>query len=134
MTIILDGIYNFLSFINNNWAMIAAIIALIIAIKKKVEEFLGKSQDEQIKIARSQMNEIMLMLVTQAEISYLEWTKSGEIKRAEVIEQVFVMYPILSKVTNQKEVIAWIDEAIDNALKTMRKIFEENAAKESLSE
>ena len=44
----------------------------------------------------------------------------------EVIDQVFVMYPILSKVTNQEEIIAFIDEAIDEALKTMRKIFEEN--------
>ena len=38
------------------------------------------------------------------------------------------MYPILSQITNQDEVIAWIDNEIDNALKEMRKIFEENAS------
>ena len=84
------------------------------------------SQDKQVEIVKAQISEIMLMLVTKAEVSYSEWVKSGEIKRSEVIDQVFTMYPILSKVSNQEEVISWIDEAIDEALKTMRKIFEEN--------
>lgn len=130
MTVVLDGIYNFLSFVNNNWTMIAAIFVLIIAIGKKAQDFFGKSQEEQVEIAKAQIKEVMLRLVTEAECDYYEWIKSGEIKRAQVIDEVFAMYPILSKVTNQAEVIAWIDEAIDEALKTMRKIFEENESAE----
>lgn len=130
MNIVLDGIYNFLNFVNNNWTMIFAIIVLIIAIGKKAVEFFSKSQDEQLEIAKAQIKEVMLRLVTEAECDYYEWVKSGEIKRAQVIDEVFAMYPILSKVTNQADVIAWIDEAIDEALKTMRKIFEENEAAE----
>lgn len=126
MTIVLDGIYNFLTYVNDNWTMIAAIIVLALAICKKAKEFFGKSQEEQIAIAKAQIKEIMLRLVTEAECDYYEWIKSGEIKRAQVIDEIFAMYPILSKVTNQAEIIAWIDEAIDEALKTMRKIFEEN--------
>ena len=126
MTIVLDGIYNFLTFVNNNWTMIAAIFVLAVAIGKKAKNFFSKSQKEQVEIAKAQIREIMLRLVTEAECDYYEWIKSGEIKRAQVIDEVFTMYPILSKVTNQAEIIAWIDEAIDEALKTMRKIFEEN--------
>jgi hypothetical protein len=122
----LDGIYKFLAYVNENWTMICAILVLIGAIYKKAQNFFSKSQEEKIEIAKAQINEIMLMLVTQAECDYYQWLQAGEIKRAQVIDEVFAMYPILSKVTNQAEIIAWIDEAIDNALKTMRKIFEEN--------
>lgn len=130
MTVVLDGVYNFLNFVNNNWTMIAAIVVLVLAIGKKAKEFFSKSQEEQVEIAKAQIRQIMLRLVTEAECDYYEWVKSGEIKRAQVIDEVFAMYPILSKVTNQEEIIAWIDEAIDEALKTMRKIFEENEAAE----
>lgn len=126
MEVMMNGIYNFLSFVDANWTMICAIVVLAIAIYKKVRTFFGKSQEEQLAIAKAQIKEVMLMLVTRAEISYIEWQQSGQIKRAEVIDEIFVMYPILSKVSNQEEIIAFIDEAIDEALKTMRKIFEEN--------
>lgn len=132
MTIMLDGIYKFLAFVNDNWTMITAIFVLIGAICKKAYDFVNKSKEEKIEIAKAQISEIMLMLVTEAEKDYLQWASAGPVKRAQVIDQIFAMYPILSKVTNQAEIIAFIDDAIDNALKTMRKIFEENKANESV--
>lgn len=123
---VLTGIHNFLNIINEHWTMIASIITLCIVIVNKFKSYFSLSQEKQIEIAKAQINVIMLKLVTKAEVSYSEWVKSGEIKRAEVIDQVFTMYPILSKVSNQEEIIVWIDNAIDEALKTMRKIFEEN--------
>ena len=105
---------------------------MALAVGNKVRDYLNKSNEEKIEIAKAQINEVMLMLVTEAECDWREWQKCGEVKRAQVIDQVFAMYPILSKVTNQEEIIAWIDESIDEALKTMRKIFEENKTKESV--
>ena len=127
--IILDGITKFLTFINDNWLYITTIIGLALAVGNKVRDYLNKSNEEKIEIAKAQINEVMLMLVTEAECDWREWQKCGEVKRSQVIDQVFAMYPILSRVTNQEEIIAWIDESIDNALKTMRKIFEENKEK-----
>jgi hypothetical protein len=74
------------------------------------------------------------MLVTEAEKDYLEWTKAGAVKRAQVIDKIFAMYPVLSMITNQKEIIAWLDKMIDKALKEMRKIFEENQVNNQNSE
>ena len=124
--VILDGITKFLTFVNDNWVYITTVIGLSIAVGNKVRDYLNKSNEEKIEIAKAQINEVMLMLVTEAECDWREWQKCGEVKRSQVIDQVFAMYPILSRVTNQGEIIAWIDESIDNALKTMRKIFEEN--------
>lgn len=131
MDIFLNGIYNFLDYVNQNWTMIAAIAVLALAITKKAITFFRMPKDKQLEIAKAQIKEIMLRLVTEAECDYREWVKSGEIKRAQVIDEIFAMYPILSEVTNQEEIIAWLDEAIDEALKTMRKIFEENESKDT---
>ena len=128
MTDILNGLYNFLNFIETNWGMIVAVVILIISIGKKIYAFLGKSQEEKLEIAKKQISETMLKWVTEAEKDYRLWVSAGAIKRSQVIDQILDKYPILSKVTNQEEIIAWLDDTIDEALKTMRKIFEENAS------
>lgn len=129
---ILDGIKNFLQFVNDNWVVIITIIGLMIAVYKKIKNYLKLSNEEKIAIAKEQIKEIMLRLVTDAECNYLEWSKAGSVKRAQVIEEVFDKYPILSKVTNQEELIIWIDEVIDDALNTMRSVFAEQNADKSV--
>lgn len=142
MKVVLDGIYNFLNFLNENWTLICSIFVVALAIAKKAQVFFAKSKEEreaiakaelenQIAIAKAQISEIMLRLVTEAETDYRLWLSAGEIKRSQVINEVFEMYPILSKVTNQEEIIAFLDDAIKEALKTMRKIFEENQQAET---
>lgn len=124
---ILTGIQNVLEYINNNWTAIVIILSLIVAIVKKVKNLFGKSQDEKIVVAKKQIEEIMLKLITDAETDYLTWVEAGAVKRSQVINQIFEMYPILSKVTNQEELIVWIDNVIDNSLDVMREIFAKQA-------
>lgn len=130
---LLNGIKNFLSFINDNWVMITTIIGLFLMVLKKVCDFIDLTQEEKVKIAKAQIKVIMLRLVTEAEKDYREWVKAGEIKRAQVIDEIFAMYPVLSKVADQDKVIAWIDDAIVEALKKMRKIIEDNNDPEAVA-
>ena len=123
---ILDGVKNFLEFVNENWTTIVVIIGLIIAIAKKGVAFFSKSDEEKIAIAKKQIQETMLKLITDAEENYNEWKQAGSIKRAQVIDEVFANYPILSKVTNQEDLIKWIDDVIDESLITLREIVENN--------
>lgn len=123
---ILNGIQNFLQFINDNWTTIVVIVGLIIAIVTKIKDYLGKSNEEKIEIAKRQIEQIMLRLVTDAEIDYEEWSKAGSIKRSQVIEEVFLKYPILSKTIKQDELIMWLDTVIDSSLETMNGIIAEN--------
>lgn len=129
----MESINKFMNFLIENWTMLCAIVVIGIAAYEWVQNFLKKSKEEQeaiiqeqIEIAKEQVREIMLKLVTEAEKDYREWIKAGEIKRAQVIDAVFEKYPILLMVTNQAELIEWMDKTIDEALKKMRKIFEEN--------
>lgn len=127
---ILDGIKNFLYFLNDNWTSILVIVVLLGSIVKKTVDFMKKSKEEKIAIAKEQIRQTALKLVTNAECDYLEWNKAGSIKRSQVIDEIFEKYPILSKVTNQEELVNWIDEVINEALDTMRDVFaEQNADK-----
>lgn len=122
----LNGLQNFLQLINDNWTTIIVIIGLALAIFKKAKSYFSKSDDEKIAIAKKQITETMLKMITDAEVNYEDWNKAGSIKRSQVIKEIFKEYPVLSKVTNQEEIIQFIDNAIDNSLKELRKTIEEN--------
>lgn len=123
---ILNGVQNFLELVNNNWTTIMVVIGLAIAVARKVKDYFNKSDDEKMEIAKAQIKETILKMVTEAEIDYEEWNKAGSIKRSQVINQIYGDYPILSKVIDQKALIEWIDETIDESLKTLREIVAEN--------
>lgn len=123
---ILNGIKNFLSLINDNWTTILVIIGLALALWKKIESYSKLSTNKKIEIAKKQISENILKLITQAEKDYAEWEKAGSIKRSEVISEIYKEYPILAKVVNQEELVKWIDEQIDNALPTLRDIIKQN--------
>ena len=123
---ILNGSKNFLSLINDNWTTILVIVGLALALWKKIESYSKLSTDKKIEIAKKQISENILKLITQAEKDYAEWEKAGSIKRSEVISEIYKEYPILAKVVNQEELVKWIDEQIDNALPTLREIIKQN--------
>ena len=123
---ILNGIQKFLELINDNWTTIMVILGLAAAIAQKAKNYLAKSDDEKIAIAKMRIRETILKLVAEAEMDYEEWDVAGSIKRAQVINQIYEMYPVLSKIVEQPELVAWIDEQIDDALGTLRHIIKEN--------
>ena len=126
----LNGIQNFLQFINDNWTAIIIIISLIIAIVQKARSYFNKSNAEKIEVAKKQISQVVLKLITDAEIDYNDLVSAGSIKRSQVIQKIFNDYPILTKATDQKAIIEWIDDMINNSLKELRKIVEINKQKE----
>ena len=122
----LKGIQNFLEIINNNWTTIMVIIGLLIGFYTKIKNYMGKTDQQKIEIAKKQIQQTMLKMITTAEEDFKAWNEAGSIKRSQVIKEVYEKYPILSKAINQEQMIAWIDEQINNSLKTLRKIVKEN--------
>jgi uncharacterized protein YneF (UPF0154 family) len=118
----LNGIKNFLEFVDANWMNLVIIAGLLIGLYKKVSNYLKKSNEEKVAIAKHQIREIMLKMISDAECDYDEWNKSGAIKRSQVIKKIYEMYPILSKVVNQEELTEWIDAEIDDSLETLNDI------------
>lgn len=124
----LTGLQNFLNIINDNWTTILVCAGLIVGIVKKTQDYLSKSDDEKIKIAKAQIKQVILKKISDAEVDYEEWNKAGSIKRSQVIAEIYKEYPILSKVVDQTELTKYIDDAIDDALVELRKIIDSNKA------
>lgn len=121
----LNGIRNFLEILNSHWTTIMVIASLLISLYRKANVYRKKSTEEKVEIAKRQIHEIMLKMISDAECDYDEWNKAGEIKRSQVIKKIYEMYPILSKVVNQDELTSWIDAEIDSALPTLNTIIDE---------
>ena len=120
----LNGIQNFLHLVNANWTTILVILGLSVGIVQKIQDYLTKSDEEKIEIAKAQIKETLLTLVSDAEMDYGEWNKTGSIKRSQVINELFDKYPVLSRALNQKELIQWMDHEIDSSLQTLRGIID----------
>ena len=129
----LKGLQNFLTIINENWTTILVIIGLVIGLWKKVESYLKKSDEEKMSIAKQQISQSVLRLISEAERDYDTWRQAGQIKRSKVIQEIYMEYPILSKFADQDELVKWIDSEIDNALKELRKVIKENTGETSLA-
>ena len=126
MEVMLNGIRNFLEIINENWTTIMVIIGLAVGICKKAKSYMNKSDEEKLNIAKKQIHEIALQLVTEAENDYDRWDKAGSIKRSQVVEKLYKNYPILSKIADQKELLDWIDCELDNALIELKEVINAN--------
>lgn len=122
----LNGIKNFLEILNENWTTILIISGIIISIVQKSIKYFNKTKDEKIAIAKEQITHQMLKFIDDAEKDYKYWKKAGELKRAQVIGKIFKEYSVLSRVVDQKDLIKWIDDTIDDSLVTLRKMLENN--------
>lgn len=120
------GVQNFLRFLSEHWVAIVIDVCIAVFFVKRVIAFLRTTKEEKIDIAKTQIRSIVLKLVADAEEDYAEWNKSGSIKRAQVIQQIFDSYPVLERVVNQQEIIHWIDGVINDALNEMRQSVAEN--------
>ena len=124
----MDGLQKFLQILNENWTSILVCAGLIVGIVKKTQDYISKSQDEKIELAKKQIQATILKMISDAEVDWQEWSKAGSIKRSQVIKQIYEEYPILTKVVDQDALIKYIDEQIDGALDTLREIVKTNEA------
>lgn len=120
----MEGIKNFLELINNNWTLIITIIGLILAIYRKIKDYLSKSEEEKKEIALTQIRQSMLELVVKAEKEYGE--KTGKLKRSKVFEEIYSKYPELKVIVSQEDLEKEIDKIIDENLDTLKKMLENN--------
>lgn len=128
--VFLNGINKFLTFINDNWTSIVVLIGLLVGLYIKIKNFVSKSEEERIEFVKIQIKEGMLKMITDAEINFESWNKAGSIKRSQVIKQIYDQYPILSKIVDQEAFIQWVDIEINNSLKTLREIVNNNEKEE----
>jgi hypothetical protein len=132
----MNSLQKTLQFIVDNWSQIIIILTLLLTIytklKKFIEDWKNKTEAEKkaeaekafnkaVETAKKALADYILILVSKAEIDWQsEDGKLGKTKRAQVIEEIYKKYPILEQVEDKKELLAYIDNLINEALKTVR--------------
>lgn len=118
----MESLKNLLMFLNDNLTAIVIIIGTGLGLYKKIKNYLCKSTEEKIAIAKKLIIEQIKLYMVDAEENYQDYIKAGSVKRAEVLGNLYKDYPILAKVVNQEELFAWIDELINDSLEEVEKI------------
>lgn len=122
----MNGIINFLTFIDNNWTYIIIIIGLVITLYKKLKFYIPMTDEEKIELAMESIRSVIEEKVAKAEVEWADYKKTGYIKKSQVISELYTQFPILSKYVNQDELITRIEELIDEALVNINKTINEN--------
>ena len=140
----MQSVLDLLRFLEANWATLVAIATALFglyqAVKREVKNWKAKSEEEKeaalkaaqekaIQEARKALEAIVLKWCADAEILWADsGSKLGPVKRSEVIAACFEQYPILLTVTDQDELMEYIDKLINQALETVRKTIRVDAA------
>ena len=120
---VVEKIITMLEFVNNNWGLFMILLALIFSIYVKVKGFIKLTPEQKIDIAKKAIKENILAYISDSEKTWLDYKKTGQVKRSEVISKIYNDYPILKEYINQEELIEFIDSLIDESLPEVNKIF-----------
>lgn len=116
----MEGIKNTLIIIEENWTNILIVLSCLFAIYRKVKKYINMNNEEKEKEKEELKEEtlkivktVLLKLMSEAEIEWNDFEKSGSIKRSQVIKELYNEFPILKEFTNQDKLL----EIIDNMIK-----------------
>lgn len=118
----MSGWIIFLEFIEKNWPFLLIILACVINIYFQWKKYAPLTREQKIQIALKTIQETILKRVSLAEIDWSDFQKTGSIKRAQVIAEIYEEYPILKEYSDQEALTKLIDDYINESLKEVREI------------
>ena len=80
------------------------------------------SEEERVNAALKVIKTEVLKLMSDAEINWKDFYKAGEIKKSEVIDEIYERFPFLTEYINQEELIIKISEMIEDGMDKMNQI------------
>lgn len=121
----MTSINNTLGLIENYWSMIIIIIALVVLTIEEVKKYKAMTREQRIEAALSVVKGELLKLMSDAEIEWSEYKKSGALKKSQVLKEIYTQFPFLQDYINQDELVTKITEMIDAEMENMNKILKE---------
>ena len=121
----MTSINNTLGLIENYWSMIIIIIALVVLTIEEVRKYKAMTREQRIEAALSVVKGELLKLMSDAEIEWSEYKKSGALKKSQVLKEIYTQFPFLQDYINQDELVTKITEMIDAEMENMNKILKE---------
>ena len=104
------------------WTYICIFIALGVLTYEKIKKYKKMSEEERVNAALKVIKTEVLKLMRDAEINWKDFYKAGEIKKSEVIDEIYERFPFLTEYINQEELIIKISEMIEDGMDKMNQI------------
>ncbi len=117
----MQSIINLLTFLNDNWTYIVIIVSLAFALYKRGVKLYNNIKKGKIDNTIVIVSNIILEKIAKSEKDWIEYKKTGSIKRSKVINEIYEQYPILKEYIDQEYIISKIDELIDSGIKELEK-------------
>ena len=84
------------------------------------------NEEQRVQAALKVISEELMKMMCQAEIQWKDYKKSGELKRSQVIKDIYNQFPFLSKYMDQDKLVQTIYDMIDKQMDAMNKLMEKN--------
>nr|DAR94444.1 MAG TPA: hypothetical protein [Caudoviricetes sp.] len=122
----MTGLTNFVNLIQHNWTNIIVVLGVLAAIARTIVSYSTMTEEQRVQSALKVVSEELMKLMCQAEIQWKDYKQSGELKRSQVIKDIYNQFPFLSKYMDQDKLIKTIYEMIDKQMDNMNKLIEKN--------
>ena len=117
--ILMTGFNNFIHLIQSQWTNIVVVIAIIATVVKTALSYSNMTEEQRVQSALKVVKEELMRLMCQAEIQWKDYKKSGDLKRSQVIKDIYNQFPFLSKYMDQDKLVKTIYEMIDKQMDNM---------------
>lgn len=115
----MTGFNNFIHLIQSQWTNIVVVIAIIATVVKTTLSYSSMTEEQRVQSALKVVKEELMRLMCQAEIQWKDYKKSGDLKRSQVIKDIYNQFPFLSKYMDQDKLVKTIYDMIDKQMGNM---------------
>ena len=113
---------NVVNSLSNSLPTIIIVIAIIIGAARMVIQYSKMTKEERVNTALKVIKEELLKLMSDAEIEWEDYKKSGELKKSQVLKEIYSQFPFLATYIDQDTLVNKLYELIDNEMENMNKI------------
>lgn len=125
----MNGINNFANLIQGQWTNIVVVIAIIAGLVRSIITYYTMNEEQRVQAALKVISEEIMKMMVQAEIQWKDYKKSGELKRSQVIKDIYNQFPFLSRYMDQEKLVQTIYDMIDKQMDNMNELMKKNEVK-----
>ena len=114
--------HDIFAFLDSAWSIFLVLLGIFIFLYNKITNYMKLTKEQKVEAALKVVKAELLKLMSDAEIEWQDFNKSGEIKKSQVISEIYKKFPFLAEYISQDELIEKIGELIEEQKAKMDEI------------
>ena len=114
--------HDIFAFLDSAWSIFLVLLGIFIFLCNKITNYMKLTKEQKVEAALKVVKAELLKLMSDAEIEWQDFNKSGEIKKSQVISEIYKKFPFLAEYISQDELIEKIGEMIEEQKAKMDEI------------